>query len=286
MDASTRILRGLAVAELALALAGGAASLWLWDTLPPALRDYEALEPELFGSLVPGMVFALALLPLGVAACVGVFLLWRPARLLYTFAAAGSVAITPLFGPSVEPVWADLLYDLASTSSGAILALLYLSPAARHFGSAPAELVGGGPAPRDRLSSGALLAGGAALGFLAALGALAAGLVGFGLFMERASQGASDAGRAYGTSRQDTECFAGARGYEPESAFASTSAFLSACLEAASPSDGFCNGVPAPDAKGSYAWQVARCEGDADPYGCAFLQETVQEHCHPNPESL
>lgn len=284
MDASTRILRGLVLAELAVALAGGAASLWLWDTLPPALRDYEPPGPELFGSMVPAML-AFALLPLGLAAWLGVWLLWRPARRLYTAAAAAGLAITPLFGPTVEPTWVGTLFDLGTMSSGAILALLYLSPAARHFGRAPTESAGS-PAPRNRLSSGALVVGGAALGFLAALGAVGLAFLGFGVFVERASQSASDAGRTYGTSRQDTECVAGARGYEPDSAFASTSAFLSACLEAASPSEGFCNGVPAPDTKGSYAWQVARCEGDADPDGCAFLQETVQEHCHPNAESL
>ena len=71
----------------------------------------------------------------------------------------------------------------------------------------------GGQAARDLLSSGALLAGGAALGFLAALGALVLAFLGFGVFVDRASRGASDAGRAYGTSRQDAECFAGARGY-------------------------------------------------------------------------
>jgi len=143
MDASTRILRGLVLAELA----GGAASLWLWDTL---------------------------------------LLLRRPARLLYTVAAAAGLAITPLFGPTVEPTWVGTLFDLGTMSSGAILALLYLSPAARHFGRAPTE-----PA-----------------------------------------------------------------------------------------------GAPAPRNEGSYMWQAARCEGDADPDGCAFLQETVQKHCHPNAESL
>lgn len=285
MDASTRILRALVVGEWLAVAAGLAVDQCLWGSLPEPLRSYEPSWDSLSWAVAAPILEILVVLPASIVASIGVFALWRPARSLYTAVTILGLAGLPAFGPAVTSAWSSLLYALSSLATGATLALLYLSPAARHFGKAPPEPTGG-QAARDLLSSGALLAGGAALGFLAALGALVLAFLGFGVFVDRASRGASDAGRAYGTSRQDAECFAGARGYEPESAFASTSAFLSACLEAASPSDGFCNGVPAPDAKGSYAWQVARCEGDADPYACAFLQETVQEHCHRNPESL
>src|SRR5512134_766784 len=123
MDAATRILRGLVVAELGLGVAATAASLWLWDSLPPVLRDYEPPESELFGSLAPGIGLAFLVLPLALAASAGVFLLWRPARLLYAGTAAAGIAITPLFGPSVEPAWVGPLYDLGMMNSGAILAL-------------------------------------------------------------------------------------------------------------------------------------------------------------------
>jgi hypothetical protein len=286
MDASTRILRGLAVAELALGLAATAASFCLWDSLPPTLRDYEPVESELFESMLPGIGLAFALLPLAIAASFGVLLLWRPARLLYTATAAAGIAITPLFGPTVEPTWVGPLYDLGMMNSGAILALLYLSPAARHFGRAPLEPADAPARPGTRLSRLALFGGGLAIGVLAGAGALVSASVWFGYSIYRASENAAAEGRSFGASATDSACLEEAR-RRVASSFSETfggTSFFSECLSAAESTDAFCREVP--PYEGAQSWSATRCEGDPQLDDCRSLFEAVQHHCHPSGASL
>jgi hypothetical protein len=287
MDASTRILRGLVVAEWALALAAAAAGFWLWDALPPALRDYEPPEPELFGSIVPALGVAFLLLPLALAASFGVLVLWRPARWLYAATHVVGVAIGPLFGPAVQPAWVGPLYDLGTLCGGGALALLYLSPAARHFGATPRTPAEAAPPPAAQLSRLALFGGGLAVGVLAATGALVLASVGFGYGALRASESEEAEGRRFGASARDAACLDEARRRvrtAGSASFGIGTPFLSGCLSTAESTDAFCRDVPAYET--SQSWPATGCEGDPLFHDCQALLETVQEHCHASREAL
>jgi hypothetical protein len=285
MDAATRTLRVLAVAEWVFALAMGVASLWLWDTLPPALRDWEGpAELETPWALAIGML----LLPLGLASSIGVFLLWRPARTLFAATSAVGLAITPFFGPSVEPAGVSLFFQLGTLANGAILALLYLSPAARHFGTAAQERDAAGARP-PRLAGAALFAAGVAAGVLVALGVLAAGVAGAGFGMFRAYERADQDGRAFGAANTHAACADEARRRMRDAGtFYSFSglSFVEACLAAAQASEGFCDEVPASDAPAAGAWREARCAGDDHYDDCVLVATAVQDHCHPAVEPV
>lgn len=59
--------------------------------------------------------------------------------------------------------------------------------------------------------------------------------------------------------------------------------FLKSCLSAASPSEGFCDGVPAKnDILESATWAVGTCVnlGRAQDQACGRMLQSVQDHCH------
>ena len=60
------------------------------------------------------------------------------------------------------------------------------------------------------------------------------------------------------------------------------SLFLGACLRAAAPAEGFCEGVPAPgDIMKTVSWAAERCAAAGRPndQACTHLMQAVQRHC-------
>ena len=68
-----------------------------------------------------------------------------------------------------------------------------------------------------------------------------------------------------------------------------TQAFLSACLEASKPSQGFCDGVPHPDDNMQLAdWTLKKCSdlGLQNDQTCYVILIPVQAYCHKSKDSL
>ncbi len=134
---STRTFRVLVILDIALALMAVLADFAFQGTLPAALQDYLKAEQDAEFNNSPGMwiliVGAMSVLGLGLAATVGLLLLWRPARLLYTLTYAVSWLLYLFVGASVVTAPAHMLYDMSSFLAGVIWALIYFSPLKIHF---------------------------------------------------------------------------------------------------------------------------------------------------------
>jgi hypothetical protein len=132
-------IRGLVALEIVLGV-GEAVTLELTQSrLPLELREYleAAAESELTPREIAALAAVIPLLVLLVVSWIGLWRLWRPARRLYFIATVSSLALIPLLGPHVDAGWSQLLGEMGSVVSGALLALLYFSPARRFFASPP-----------------------------------------------------------------------------------------------------------------------------------------------------
>jgi hypothetical protein len=273
-------LRGLIVLEWVAAAAGAAVDIWLGDTLPEPLRSYVPPEPDALGA-VAGATAALALtVALAVAGSIGILVRWPAARPIYAASVVVSIATIPWFGYSILHAWAAPFYTVSSLASGAALALLYLSPAAAEFGSAPAQDAERGVVARTARTGGLLV-----VGLLAGMGLLVvvvgAAAVGFLVALERFD----DAGRRLGAASDDSACLATAIERARTGWFSAwESSFLSACLEAAHRTDAFCADVPDPredefETFDATPWVKERCAADPEVGWCVLLYSVVQDHC-------
>ena len=76
----------------------------------------------------------------GLLALVGLFVFWRPARVLFLAQSALVLAVTPLLlKTTVDSAWATALYGLSDVSGGVVIALVFFSPLARRFEGRPRE---------------------------------------------------------------------------------------------------------------------------------------------------
>ena len=129
--------RMLVILDIVLALLAMAADFGLESQLPQALQDYRAAEGEEDFENNPQMwvlIFgALCVLPLGIVSTIGLLVLWRPARLLYTLTYVLSWPLYLFAGASVTTGLAHMLYDMSSVLAGVIWALIYFSPLKVHF---------------------------------------------------------------------------------------------------------------------------------------------------------
>ena len=125
-----RALRFLLVAEILLAITGGIVTVFTESLLPAELQAYEQAVSEadvttrewvLLGVGIVLLVFLLV-------SSIGLFVFWRPARLLYFCTVIGGLALTPFYGPYVDAGWGTLFQEMAMIVSGVILALIYYSP--------------------------------------------------------------------------------------------------------------------------------------------------------------
>ena len=131
LDTSTRALRMLVVFEWVLVALGVPIAIALEAELPASLLEY--IETRDADIPLSQLVLWAFLLLAAVATSIGVFRLWPPARIAYTLLFGIGWLATPLLGHTVAHAWESLVTDIASAVPGAILALLWLSPAAAHF---------------------------------------------------------------------------------------------------------------------------------------------------------
>ena len=123
-------LRLLIVVEVLLGI-GSLVAYYLGEpSLPEALRTF---EPEVFataGVNALGVVLGILVLLLIALfiAWIGLFLFWRPARLIYLVVTVLALAVMPFFGPYVETGLSYTLTEATSIVAGIILALIYWSP--------------------------------------------------------------------------------------------------------------------------------------------------------------
>ena len=123
------VLRMLIVVELLSALLGIYADIALQATFPPELQAYlltESQGPFSAGDAVKG-VFFLALVVALIVAWVGLWLLKRWARTLYTTLVVISLVMTLFLGPVVTSAFAAALYSISSLAGGIMLGLLWFS---------------------------------------------------------------------------------------------------------------------------------------------------------------
>ena len=131
MARATQALRCFVVLEWVAVFVAVPTSLFLEGSLPPGLiAEIEARDANFSDvDFAIGMVALVA----AITASVGVFRLWRPARLLYTVLTLGSVVAAPTLGHMIEHAWAAPLFEAATLASGVVLGLLWFSPASVHF---------------------------------------------------------------------------------------------------------------------------------------------------------
>ena len=101
------------------------------SSLPPELRAYEAaqIKAGLTWHDIASIVLGLGWL----TAIVGLFFIWRPARLLFFVMLILDLVLTASGGPSVSGALTRALEDVNALLSGVILALIYFTPLKDEF---------------------------------------------------------------------------------------------------------------------------------------------------------
>ncbi len=131
-----KILRILIVAEVVLGSVGVVVDMLLEKTLPEEMQDYivssEIAEIGFTQSI--GLIFGTLLIILLIVAWVGLWNLWRHARLLYTVC----WVLGPLLYLVLEPVvyyfpLGATLSDYSILTSGIILGIIYLTELKYNF---------------------------------------------------------------------------------------------------------------------------------------------------------
>ena len=116
-------------------LASGPATI---SSLPEPLRNFaeqQIKEPEKtlganLESLALVLIFGLAVLGVSM---VGLWLLWRPARMLFTLYLLCLAIAIVLSGPLVETSLTSVLSYMNTIIAGLILGMIYFSPLREHF---------------------------------------------------------------------------------------------------------------------------------------------------------
>jgi hypothetical protein len=127
---SKGFLRTLIVAELVLGITSVVVSLFTESMLPEPLRAFVEAESEAEVTTHDMILLAagIPLILLVLVSSIGLFVFWRPARILYVVTIVAGLLLTPFFGPYVDAGWGRVFEDAAVIVSGVILALIYLSP--------------------------------------------------------------------------------------------------------------------------------------------------------------
>lgn len=277
MSAATRStlswLRILVAVEWLALGAGMLVESSVADSLPEPLRSWESDLGSL-GNEVALLAIMIAALGVHIGGSIAILVAWPTARTLYTSSAVALLAVLPWAGPSIVHGFSSSLYELASLVSGAVLALLHLSPRDTLPAAAPES-----PAPVGAIRTAALLM----VGGLAGIGALAigGGIVLYGVVVRW--EHADEEARRIGAESNDAGCLEVARERVRRSDwFEFEWNFLDVCLETAAQSEAFCRDVPPlrpeEEEEGS-AWAAGRCEGDPAGDACHSLYYNVQVHC-------
>jgi hypothetical protein len=113
---------------------GYAVSFITFPTFPPELQAYVRSGAGAIASPRTLLIATAIELPVAIATLVGLFLFWKPARILLVAQSLIGLAVTPLLlGTTVESAWATSLDGLSSILGGVAIALAFFSPVARYF---------------------------------------------------------------------------------------------------------------------------------------------------------
>jgi hypothetical protein len=283
MGRSLRWLRTLVVAHWALFVAGIVIESQLWDGMPAELRDYDPYADAALDGMAAWLLGLLSYALL-ITGSVGVLLALPPARILYTAGILLGIPVVGIQGHWVMNGHAAPFHSASGLALGVTLALLWFSPAAQAFGTAPEPL-----AMRSDDGVGRALRGGAMIvvGALAGLGILSIGFISAGVLYMIGIERTEAAAQAVGRGANAEACVAAAL----ERARASRvdwfeHGFLTSCLDVATDREAFCASVPpfvhAGDEPGLMRFATERCKGAPDLDTCAAIYATVQMHCHPS----
>ncbi len=146
MERATKALRAAVLAEWVLIASSAFVAIAFESSLPAALREFLA-DQDAGVSDAEGVAYIL-LLACYLGASIGVYRLWRPARVLYTVGVLGGTVLSYWLGHTVTPAWVSPTEHAASLCSGLVLGLLWFSPAGAHFShgpTPPAAQQGAGP---------------------------------------------------------------------------------------------------------------------------------------------
>ncbi len=94
--------------------------------LPQPLRDYLAKPHPL--NMWTGLIAWLVWLPVDLAATIGLFWGWRPARPLFLWASVASLPLCAAWGPVVLPASTAMFGVARTLVDGIIIGVLYYSP--------------------------------------------------------------------------------------------------------------------------------------------------------------
>ena len=130
MTPTKTALRLIIVAEVVLGIGSITAYELSKSAMPEALRSFESnqFEGEISPMLVVTFCFLIVFLIALLTAWIGLFVFWKPARMLYLITMVVSLLLGPFFGPYVETGLSYTLCEATSIVSGIILTLVYFSP--------------------------------------------------------------------------------------------------------------------------------------------------------------
>ncbi len=120
-----RAFRGWVIASVFLMIAWIAADFATVGHLPEDLRAFQTREPEMTPAFLGIIFVGLALMAIYGIATVGLFLFWRPARVLYLIGSIGGFSIPFFLGPTVSSAISNAMAYLDCAVSRFILELLY-----------------------------------------------------------------------------------------------------------------------------------------------------------------
>lgn len=129
-----RNLRLLVIADLLLVVLGVVVGLLSEDSLPEPLRVFVRAQREadrdadLTTNEWIGVAIGFPLIIAMLVSHVGLFLFWRPARVLYVASLIGLIALSLFLGPHVSTGWVQAIDTASLTITGMVLALIYWSP--------------------------------------------------------------------------------------------------------------------------------------------------------------
>ena len=134
---SVRTFRILVVTLLLLTIGIVVADSATRSHLPEPLRAYLDAEDKVQAEMPPRLMVlafgAIAVASLALISSIGLLVLWRPARLLYTLSFVIALPLYLVMDPVIYSGTTEFLNELASLFGGAIWALLYFSPIKSHF---------------------------------------------------------------------------------------------------------------------------------------------------------
>jgi hypothetical protein len=132
----TTYFRALLCIFVGLVFAEIAADLTTTSWLPDPLREYveaQMKDDTISSGLMMLALFATLAMGLMLVSVAGLWLLWRPARMLYTLFLLSLACAVAASGTVVQSALTSVLGFMNTIIAGAILAMIYFSPLREHF---------------------------------------------------------------------------------------------------------------------------------------------------------